>query len=243
MNLTDWIGFTGVTILLVAFFLNLRNVIEKDSLAYILMNLIGAAIACVASILLNYMPFIILEGCWTLVSLSGLVNYLNAAPKNSSSLLLRRRERDEVIKRKFFGDATKNKMTPTGQTNLNELLKSMKPKLHPGEYVFCVVEDISSVNPNDIIMTFREDEGDTLIIKKEIADQLHLSYSFVASWITLTVHSSLAAVGLTAAFSKALADEEISCNVVAAFYHDHIFVDQKDAERAMTILTQLSERS
>jgi hypothetical protein len=134
-------------------------------------------------------------------------------------------------------------MTPTGQTNLNELLKSMKPKLREGQFVFCVVEDISSVNPNEIIMSFREDEGNTLIIKKEIADQLHLSYSFVASWITLTVHSSLAAVGLTAAFSKALADQGISCNVVAAIYHDHIFIDQKDAEHAMIILSELSERS
>lgn len=134
-------------------------------------------------------------------------------------------------------------MTPTGQTDLSELLKSMKPKLHEGQFVFCVVQDVSSVNPNDIIMSFREEEGNTLIVKKEMADQLHLSYSFVASWITLTVHSSLAAVGLTAAFSKALADHGISCNVVAAFYHDHIFVDQKDAERAMTILSELSERS
>lgn len=134
-------------------------------------------------------------------------------------------------------------MTPTGQTDLSELLKSMKPKLHEGQFVFCVVQDVSRVNPNDIIMTFREEEGNTLIIKKEMADQLHLSYSFVASRITLTVHSSLAAVGLTAAFSKALADHGISCNVVAAFYHDHIFVDQKDAERAMTILSELSDRN
>ncbi len=134
-------------------------------------------------------------------------------------------------------------MTPNGQTDLNELLKTMKPKLHPGEYVFCVVNDSAQVKPNDIVMSFREEEGNTLILKKEVADQLHLSYSFVANWITLTVHSSLAAVGLTAAFSKALAEAGISCNVVAAFYHDHIFVDQKDAQRSMMILTELSERS
>lgn len=134
-------------------------------------------------------------------------------------------------------------MTPTGQTNLNELLKTMKPQLHAGEYVFCVVDDDSQVSPNDMVMSFREEEGNTLILKKEVADGLNLSYSFVAGWITLTVHSSLAAVGLTAAFSKALADQGISCNVVAAFHHDHIFVDQKDAELAMTILSELSERS
>ena len=76
MTLTDWIGFIGVTILLVAFFLNLRDVIAKDSLIYLLLNMIGAGIACLASVLLKYLPFIILEGCWTFVSVYGLVNYL-----------------------------------------------------------------------------------------------------------------------------------------------------------------------
>jgi hypothetical protein len=73
-----------------------------------------------------------------------------------------------------------------------------------------------------------------------MADKLKLDYSFIASWITLTVHSSLDAVGLTAAFSRALSDEGISCNVVAAFYHDHIFVDRKDAEKAMQVLSRFS---
>lgn len=76
MTLTDWIGFTGVTILLVAYFLNLRDTIKKDSLIYLLLNLIGAGIACAASILLKYLPFIILEGCWTIVSGIGLLHYL-----------------------------------------------------------------------------------------------------------------------------------------------------------------------
>ena len=75
MTLTDWAGFIGVAILLVAYFLNLRDSIKKDSLPYLLLNVIGAAIACFASILINYMPFIILEGCWTIVSTVGLVNY------------------------------------------------------------------------------------------------------------------------------------------------------------------------
>ena len=75
MNLTDWIGFTGVAILLVAFVLNAAGKISRDHIAYILMNLIGAGIACAASVLLNYWPFIILEGAWALVSLVALVNY------------------------------------------------------------------------------------------------------------------------------------------------------------------------
>lgn len=75
MTQTDWVGFIGVAILLVAYFLNLRDIIKKDSLPYLLLNVIGAAIACFASILINYLPFIILEGCWTIVSTIGLISY------------------------------------------------------------------------------------------------------------------------------------------------------------------------
>jgi len=72
MTYTDWIGLTGVTILLVAFFLNLRGRVRKDDISYLLMNFLGAGLACLASVLLHYWPFIILEGCWTLVSAAGL---------------------------------------------------------------------------------------------------------------------------------------------------------------------------
>jgi uncharacterized protein len=89
-------------------------------------------------------------------------------------------------------------------------------------------------------MCFREQEGLTLVLQKEQADALQLSYSFVTAWITLTVHSSLEAVGLTAAFATALAEENISCNVVAAYYHDHIFVAKPDAARAIAVLEKRS---
>ena len=77
MTGTDWIGFTGVTILLIAYFLNLVNSIKKDSPKYLLLNFVGAGLACYASMLLHYLPFIILEGCWTLVSAIGLIGYLS----------------------------------------------------------------------------------------------------------------------------------------------------------------------
>jgi hypothetical protein len=73
MTITDWVGSIGVTILLLAFFFNLTARLSKDSISYILMNVIGAGMACVASIMLNYIPFIILEAAWTLVSLISLV--------------------------------------------------------------------------------------------------------------------------------------------------------------------------
>lgn len=129
----------------------------------------------------------------------------------------------------------------SGEKDLNTLLKSMKPENNSGEYVFCKAPSLANINLDEIEMFFREKEGITLILKKETADQFNLAYSFITSWITLTVHSSLEAVGLTAAFSKALADHGISCNVIAAFYHDHIFVDQKDTEKALMILNTFSE--
>lgn len=128
----------------------------------------------------------------------------------------------------------------SGEKDLQKLLKTMKPELNWGDYVFCKVENLENINLNDIEMLFKEKEAVTLILKKETAAILKLDYSVVMSWITLSVHSSLEAVGLTAAFSKALSEREISCNVVAAFYHDHIFVDKKDAEKAMEILNSFS---
>lgn len=129
----------------------------------------------------------------------------------------------------------------SGETDIRILLKNMTPVLNDGEYVFCTVNDPAKLNQNDIIGLFREYEGVTVILNKKIADQLNLEYNYIAAWITLTIHSSLDAVGLTAAFSKALADASISCNVVAAYYHDHIFIDLKDADKAMHVLKQLTE--
>jgi uncharacterized protein len=126
-----------------------------------------------------------------------------------------------------------------GETNLEVILKTMKPFHNEGDYVFCTTTN--KINIEDVIMLFQENEGTTIILKKEIADALLLPYSFVAAWITLTAHSALAAVGLTAAFATALAKANISCNVVAGFYHDHIFVGKEDVEEAMEVLALLSK--
>lgn len=75
MTFVDWTGFVGVAILLVAFFLNLKEVIKSDSMLYLTLNIVGSGIACYASVLLKYIPFIILEGSWMLVSLFGLIQY------------------------------------------------------------------------------------------------------------------------------------------------------------------------
>jgi len=128
----------------------------------------------------------------------------------------------------------------SGETNLQTLIKNMTPQLNEGDYVFCTVDAISKIEINDVICFFKEAESFTIIVKQSVADKLGLIYSYIAAWITLTVHSSLDAVGLTAAFSTALGDKGISCNVVAAFYHDHIFVRKEDAEKAMLVLYNLT---
>ena len=66
-----------------------------------------------------------------------------------------------------------------------------------------------------------------------------MTYPFVAAWITLTINSSLESVGLTSSFSNALARQGISCNVIAGYYHDHIFVKFDDRNTAMRILNNL----
>lgn len=124
----------------------------------------------------------------------------------------------------------------SGEKDLAKLLAAIEPKIQEGDYVFCSVADVSRIDMADVVLYFREEEGITVILKKEMADQLQFTYEFVAAWITLTVHSSLEAVGLTAAFSKALADADISCNVVAAYFHDHIFVNKADAQRAVEVM-------
>lgn len=127
-----------------------------------------------------------------------------------------------------------------GETSLSLLLKTMEPRLNAGEYVFCTVIDAHAIHSTDILCFLREDEGITLVLEKNAADRYKLAYSLISSWITLTVHSALEVVGLTAAFSQALSAQGVSCNVIAGYYHDHIFVPVSAAEKAMGILHSLS---
>lgn len=123
--------------------------------------------------------------------------------------------------------------------DLNTLLASMAPELQPGVYVYASVPfnaDISGVTP---IATFREREGLTVIVEESAALKAGIEPLFRAAWITLTVHSDLQAVGLTAAFATALGKANVSCNVVAAAFHDHVFVPVESADVAMAALLQL----
>jgi hypothetical protein len=115
----------------------------------------------------------------------------------------------------------------------------MKPKLAPGEYVFCTVKPkLPLVKAR---MVFEEEEGTTLILEKKLADKNSLPYSGTWSLVTLTVHSDLAAVGLLAAITEKLAKSGISVNAVSAYYHDHLFVPKDRAKEAMALLAEFSQ--
>lgn len=128
-----------------------------------------------------------------------------------------------------------------GETNLSILLKYMKPILHDGEYVFCsVTHQNTSYLMFDPICVFREDEGLTLILSRECADTNNISYSSVFRMITLSVHSSLDAVGFLATITSRLAMHGISVNPISAYYHDHLFIPASRVREAMELLQALS---
>ena len=129
-----------------------------------------------------------------------------------------------------------------GETNLDVLISSMKPYLNAGEYVFCTLKT-TPIDLDNCLFFFKEKEGITLVCLKEYADNQGYTYSSTFSWITLSIHSALEAVGLTAAFSNALAQHNISCNVVAGFYHDHIFVPKNEGIKAVEVLENLAKRT
>jgi hypothetical protein len=123
--------------------------------------------------------------------------------------------------------------------DLRRLLAELRPVRQPGRYVFATVTGPPPAGLRPV-MTFTEDEGLTLIVEKDAADAAGLPYDLVTAWITLTVNSALDAVGLTAAVAVALANAGLSCNVVAAVHHDHLFVPEPAAAAALAVLAELA---
>jgi len=128
-----------------------------------------------------------------------------------------------------------------GKRDLNALLRDMKPEMQQGIFVFCTISPSESIPPSiNPLLTFREQEGTTLVTTLDEAEAAGLHYAFVSRLITLTVHSALDAVGLLAAITAHLAAAGISVNAVSAFHHDHLFVPSDRADDAMAVLQALS---
>jgi uncharacterized protein len=128
-----------------------------------------------------------------------------------------------------------------GERELAALLRDMKPEMQDGIFVFCTIAANEKL-PTTLtpLLTFREAEGTTLVIRREEADRFGLPRHFASRLITLTVHSSLEAIGLLAAITGRLAAAGLSVNAVSAFYHDHLFVPEDRAEEALRILQDMS---
>jgi hypothetical protein len=131
----------------------------------------------------------------------------------------------------------------SGIVELDQLLASISPQLFDDDYVFCTVPgSLGEYVHLDPIATFVEAEGLTLVLLKEVAEAEKIEFESVFKKITLSVHSSLDAVGLTAAVAEKLTSKGISANVIAAFYHDHIFVPREKASQALDALKEFQPR-
>lgn len=130
-----------------------------------------------------------------------------------------------------------------GETDLKKLLASLTPELHDGTFVFATFPDGQLPGDVSLVMAMQEPEGLTAILPLEEAQRFGLDTVFPAAWITLSVHSDLAAVGMMAAVSAALTDAGISCNPVAGYYHDHLFVQYDRAADAMAAIEALQQRA
>ncbi len=129
-----------------------------------------------------------------------------------------------------------------GSKDLDFLLKEASPILDPDQYVFVCRPAVYGAHADwQPIASFTEEEGLTLVLRQALADTHGLTYDGVFKRITLQVHSSLNAVGLTSRFAERLAANNISANVFAGFYHDHIFVGLSDGDRAMLALAALAD--
>lgn len=126
----------------------------------------------------------------------------------------------------------------SGETQLTVLLRTLAPERQPGEFVYVTLPTLRV--DLDPVLAFREREGWTLVVRRDVAEAAGIDFTFPCAWLTLRVHSSLNALGLTAAVADALADAGIACNAVAAYHHDQLFVPLERADEAIEILLRMS---
>lgn len=125
------------------------------------------------------------------------------------------------------------------------MIAGMNPVPDPQVYEFCTLpgRDADAATRAAALASFVEDEGLSLILPQDAARRAGIAPGLAMRRITLSVHSALDGVGLTAAVASALADHGISCNMVAAYHHDHVFVPADDAARALDLLRELAIRT
>ena len=131
----------------------------------------------------------------------------------------------------------------SGESDHRQLTKMMAPQLLPETYVYCTFPDFQVPDGLAPLCTFREAEGLTAIVERSQAERAQAPFIFESRLITLTVHSSLDAIGFLATISTCLAQAGIPCNAVAAYHHDHLFIPVGRAQEALALLQALSADS
>lgn len=129
-------------------------------------------------------------------------------------------------------------MSDEGERDLTTILAGLVVRRRPGVFVYAVVP-WGSAPPVGAEAVIREDEGLTVVLERRAAERAGLAWSFPCAWLTVEVHTALAGVGLTAVLARALADEGIACNVLAAFHHDHLLVPEDRADDALRAVRAL----
>lgn len=127
----------------------------------------------------------------------------------------------------------------SGVTDLQQALKSLKVICDSVEYGFASIEDEARISRDDVLATFHENGRLAIIAPKEYLDNEGIGYEGPFAKLTIDIHTSLDLVGLTAVLATKLAEHDISANVVAAFYHDHVFVQYKLRQKAIELLEGL----
>lgn len=130
-------------------------------------------------------------------------------------------------------------MPAPGETDLATMLASLDVERRPGVFTFVAVSDPDATLVASAHATVREGALTTLVLTVDDARGAGLDVVTEMAWLTLTVQSSLDAVGLTAAFSRVLGDAGVACNVLAGYHHDHLLVPADQAEHAMSALRSL----
>jgi hypothetical protein len=126
----------------------------------------------------------------------------------------------------------------SGEQDLSTLLAGLAPERRHGEVVVVAVPDPTGL---PALATVTEEDAVTVVLRRADADRLGLAYDWVAAWVTLTVHSSWEAVGMTAAVAAALTRAGIACNVLAGFRHDHLLLPIDRADEAIEVLRSLGK--
>ena len=129
----------------------------------------------------------------------------------------------------------------SGEKDLDILLRSLSAQLIAGEFVFCTLQTNEVPTGVTPMMVFREAEGTTLIVPREVAEEYALKHEFPCRMITLDVHSSLDAVGFIARIASLFAEHGLPVNPVSGFYHDHLFVPVGSEDKALHLLRQLAD--